>query len=202
MKSGYAVQSRNVIRFLIIAQILVILFDLPFLVLDWMEFFILKAGIYSFVYAVKLKIEFVVLNQLLDIASHGIAPGDIHLSDGIFSLEHRAGSSSDVDKGRARPGAVENGLLSLSLSPRAVPTARMIPSPLADHLATSHVIDLGYRNKSANDTKEPTTVPHNICPQDAQYTGPRVVIQAARCLATTPFRTLLLVEQLCRTRMR
>jgi hypothetical protein len=81
VKESYNAHTKHCIRQLILVQIVCILLDIPFIVLVYAEIFLLKATLTSFVYAVKLKLEFIVLNRLVSIAKHGLAPRGIHHPD-------------------------------------------------------------------------------------------------------------------------
>ncbi|CZT03076.1 uncharacterized protein RAG0_09950 [Rhynchosporium agropyri] len=75
LKGSFNEKIRNTIIFLILIQIVVILADVIVIALDYCEYFTLKAVLHSFVYAFKLQLEFVILNQFKDvIANGGIAP--------------------------------------------------------------------------------------------------------------------------------
>jgi hypothetical protein len=79
LSSNQNQQLRNVLVFLILAQTAVFCSDMAMLVVDFLNMFTLKACMHPFVYAVKLKIEFVVLNQLRSLSRNGLAPGNIQL---------------------------------------------------------------------------------------------------------------------------
>jgi len=66
---------------LICAQIIAILFDAALITVAWENMFTLKVAIHPFIYAVKLKMEFLVLNQLLALIKHGLAPGSFPAPD-------------------------------------------------------------------------------------------------------------------------
>jgi hypothetical protein len=74
LKDTYTHQTHRVMQLLITAQVLAVLFDVALVTVDWNNMFTLKVTIHPFVYAVKLKMEFVVLNQLLALIKHGVAP--------------------------------------------------------------------------------------------------------------------------------
>ncbi|KAF2730247.1 hypothetical protein EJ04DRAFT_400110, partial [Polyplosphaeria fusca] len=71
LNDGYASHTRKVIRMLVCVQALVILFDGGLTAFDYKNMFTLKCTLHPFVYALKLKLEFIVLNQLLSIARKG-----------------------------------------------------------------------------------------------------------------------------------
>jgi hypothetical protein len=77
LKDTYTKQTHRVMLLLIFAQVVAVLFDIALITVDWDNMFTLKVTIHPFVYAVKLKIEFIVLNQLLALIKHGLAPGSI-----------------------------------------------------------------------------------------------------------------------------
>ncbi len=74
LKDTYTRQTLRVMQLLIFAQVLAILFDSALITVDWDNMFTLKVTIHPFVYAIKLKLEFIVLNQLLALVKHGLAP--------------------------------------------------------------------------------------------------------------------------------
>ncbi|CZT51936.1 uncharacterized protein RSE6_13163 [Rhynchosporium secalis] len=75
LKGSFNKKIRNTIIFLILIQIVAILVDVIVIALDYCEYFTLKAALHSFVFAFKLQLEFVILNQFKDvIANGGIAP--------------------------------------------------------------------------------------------------------------------------------
>jgi hypothetical protein len=68
---------RNVLIFLILTQIFVFSVDLTIIVLDYLNYYTLRATIHPLMYALKLKVEFVVLNRLRRLANNGIATGSL-----------------------------------------------------------------------------------------------------------------------------
>lgn len=60
----FTTQRRNLFIALVFAQVFGFVADGVMVVLDWKDMFTLKASLHPFIYAVKLKIEFLVLNQL------------------------------------------------------------------------------------------------------------------------------------------
>ncbi len=65
---------RHVLWLLFVVQVITISMDIVVSVLDLAGYFTLKAIIHSWIYGIKLELEFVVLNQLVDIAKSGV-PG-------------------------------------------------------------------------------------------------------------------------------
>lgn len=55
-------------------QIVIVAVDIALIVIDFANFLELKLFIHSFVYSVKLELEFVVLNQLVELSQLG-GPG-------------------------------------------------------------------------------------------------------------------------------
>ena len=78
---SYVTRKRKTTAVLIGAQILVILLDIPALVLVWPSpsmgaGVIILGTLHPAIYAIKLKIELLVLNQLVNIVRHGTGPGN------------------------------------------------------------------------------------------------------------------------------
>ncbi|KAF2399820.1 hypothetical protein EJ06DRAFT_35703 [Trichodelitschia bisporula] len=64
LNNGYAMRTRKIIGLLVLVQVLVIALDAMLTVWDYTDKFTLKCTLHPFVYSVKLKLEFIVLNQL------------------------------------------------------------------------------------------------------------------------------------------
>lgn len=116
LKSSYSAQLWHVLILLIVAQVVVFGSDLTMVVVDCANMFILKAAMHPFIYAVKLKIEFVVLNQLRKLVKHGIAPRDLEAfrdsydSSGSVSPRRKTGlraSSGSLNLSPDKPTAGE-----------------------------------------------------------------------------------------------
>ena len=71
LRTSFQQKSRKTILLLIWIQVTVILCDIIIIVLDYCEYFSLKAVIHSFVYAFKLQLEFVILNDLKAMSQQG-----------------------------------------------------------------------------------------------------------------------------------
>ncbi|KAF3059424.1 hypothetical protein GL218_04546 [Daldinia childiae] len=80
-------KAKNTLAFLIIVQVAVVLADIPVIVLDYCNYFTLKAVIHSFIYAFKLQIEFVVLNEFKHLANGGITGAFALLLQDAASLQ-------------------------------------------------------------------------------------------------------------------
>jgi hypothetical protein len=75
LKGSFNKKIRQTTLVLILIQVIVIFCDVVVISLDYAQYFTLKAVIHSFVYAFKLQLEFVILNQFRDvIANGGLAP--------------------------------------------------------------------------------------------------------------------------------
>jgi hypothetical protein len=72
--------TRRVLILLFIVQTTVLLMDIVIITLDLAGYFTLKAILHSWVYGIKLELEFVVLNQLVEIAKSGV-PGLSSIKD-------------------------------------------------------------------------------------------------------------------------
>jgi hypothetical protein len=81
LKQTYSRQVHRIMKMLIFAQVFSILCDIVLITVDWNNMFTLKVTIHPFVYAVKLKMEFIVLNQLLALIKHGLAPSNFPAPD-------------------------------------------------------------------------------------------------------------------------
>jgi hypothetical protein len=81
VKESYNAHTKHCIRLLILCQIICILLNIPFIVLAYVDIFLLMIILTSFAYAIKLKLEFIVLNQLISIVKHGLAPRGIDRPD-------------------------------------------------------------------------------------------------------------------------
>ncbi|KAH7400711.1 hypothetical protein DE146DRAFT_693210 [Phaeosphaeria sp. MPI-PUGE-AT-0046c] len=98
LNSGYEMHTRKVVRLLVLVQIGVIAFDGGLTAFDYKNMFTLKCTIHPFVYALKLKLEFIVLNQLLTLVRNGAhRPG---LGAGLLTES----DESSLENGRANSG--------------------------------------------------------------------------------------------------
>jgi hypothetical protein len=73
-------RTRKVLVMLFVVQTTVVMMDIVVITLDLAGWFTLKAIIHSWVYGIKLELEFVVLNQLVEIARAGV-PGLSTITD-------------------------------------------------------------------------------------------------------------------------
>ena len=84
---GYPMHTRKVMWLLICVQVLVVALDSMLTAFDYIDWFTLKCTIHPFIYAIKLKLEFIVLNQLQALVQKGFTPGlglssNLPISDG------------------------------------------------------------------------------------------------------------------------
>lgn len=75
LKIGYPMQTRKVIGLLLLVQLLVMALDAVLTLFDYTDKFTLKCTLHPLVYAIKLKLEFIVLNQLQSLVKRGLTPG-------------------------------------------------------------------------------------------------------------------------------
>jgi len=66
-------QPRKVMIWLIAVQLLVLVLDIVVVVLECVGYFVVKMIIHSFIYSIKLELEFAILNQLVAISRLGIS---------------------------------------------------------------------------------------------------------------------------------
>jgi len=66
-------QPRKIMIWLITVQILVLILDIVVVVLECAGYFVVKMIIHSFIYSIKLELEFAILNQLVAISRLGIS---------------------------------------------------------------------------------------------------------------------------------
>ncbi len=74
LRTGVNVRPRKVLIFLITISLVNMLSNIMLITMDYIDIYNMKAAIHGWVYTIKLRLEFVVLNQLMAIASKGLAP--------------------------------------------------------------------------------------------------------------------------------
>lgn len=72
---GYPMHTRKVMGLLLCVQVLVVALDAMLTAFDFIDWFTLKCTVHPFIYAIKLKLEFIVLNQLQTLVKRGFTPG-------------------------------------------------------------------------------------------------------------------------------
>lgn len=75
LSGTYAARVRNIVASLVCVQLIAVGLDIFLTVLYYHNMFTLKCTIHPFVYSIKLKLEFIVLNQLQTVIKQGISPG-------------------------------------------------------------------------------------------------------------------------------
>jgi hypothetical protein len=79
-------KTRNVMCLLLLVQLVAIIFDVAIVFMDFAGYLQLKFIVFSFAYAVKLELEFVALNQLVELSKMGL-PGIPSMSLGAFKTD-------------------------------------------------------------------------------------------------------------------
>ncbi|KAE9985775.1 hypothetical protein EG328_006896 [Venturia inaequalis] len=102
LSAGYATHTRKVISLLLCVQVAVVVLDALLTVFDYTDKFTLKCTIHPLIYSIKLKLEFIVLNQLQNLVKRGLAPGlslasDIAPSDSSSDDLPRAGCEEEEE---------------------------------------------------------------------------------------------------------
>jgi hypothetical protein len=96
-KGSFNKKIQRTTAFVILIQVIVILCDVVVIALDYAQYFTLKAVIHSFVYAFKLQLEFVILNQFKEVvATGGLAPKGL---DALQDLPERLESPPSPPSG-------------------------------------------------------------------------------------------------------
>ncbi|KAI1144626.1 hypothetical protein F5Y05DRAFT_33541 [Hypoxylon sp. FL0543] len=127
LKLSLNTKAKKTLAFLILVQVLVVLADVLVIVLDYVEYYTLKAVLHSFVYAFKLQVEFVVLNEFKHIANGGLTGSGKSLgvvgTPGGLSLFNN--SPVDTQKSNAVPGPLRsNSVVTVVGSARGPPSSR------------------------------------------------------------------------------
>ncbi|EFY84817.1 integral membrane protein [Metarhizium acridum CQMa 102] len=103
--SLYGDGVRRMRRHLLWVNILVILLDIPILCLEYADYYDMQTAYKAFVYSVKLKLEFRILNRLVEMTNerHSVDPFRDssslqiqHVSSGSTACQSRGGNVSDV----------------------------------------------------------------------------------------------------------
>jgi hypothetical protein len=135
-------QTRKVLIMLFVVQTTVVMMDIVVITLDLSGWFTLKAIIHSWVYGIKLELEFVVLNQLVEIARAGV-PGLSTITDDSVPDTTQTGSTQSTSSPLPSPD---------SGAPLAAKKQWWAPPPLgvASHGHTPSIDSIASRgNQSA-----------------------------------------------------
>lgn len=159
LKTSFQKSTRKTIALLVAIQVTVVLADIVVITLDYCEYFTLKAVLHSFVYAVKLQLEFVVLNDVKAMASKGgLTPSNI----GQAQLHVDSGASGNITPPSSTPSPKRwwFSRLGLPSSTSIHPTNNMSP-PASDENQTVSAnpislpeIDLSSPSQLSLDTTE------------------------------------------------
>jgi hypothetical protein len=106
-KSIYGDAVRNMRRHLLVVNVLIILLDIPILALEYSDLYDLQTVYKAFVYSVKLKLEFRILNQLMDM-THKRAREDLDMfenSSGIRMQDRHDTTSAGTGTGKGGKGS-------------------------------------------------------------------------------------------------
>ncbi|KAH7380183.1 hypothetical protein BKA66DRAFT_610020 [Pyrenochaeta sp. MPI-SDFR-AT-0127] len=141
LNSGYAMHTRKVVRLLVLVQACVIAFDGGLTAFDYKNMFTLKCTVHPFVYALKLKLEFIVLNQLLALVKNGLAQPGPRM--GLFTDS----DSSTLEKGENNRDSLPE--ITLTEAERMkVANTFITKSPIAAPAKTPFVEDGGKRTSA------------------------------------------------------
>jgi hypothetical protein len=154
-------EAWKVMLLLFTVQVIVILIDVVIITLDYAEYFTLKAIIHSWVYAVKLKLEFVVLNQLIDLAKNGLTPNELAIISDSELEQASLGSDSPNSNGVPVTNERRNWF--------SKSNATSLPAPLQTP-ATQTIPTLGIYNPH---TYQPSTATIISTPESAFPTPKR-----------------------------
>lgn len=115
LKNGFAQKekSRQIMTTLLLVQVTIIAIDIGIIVIDFLGYLQLKLFINSFVYAAKLELEFVALNQLVELSKVGISDG---VANKFITCQER--STKDWYKS----GGLESDSTSKLVRPTSVPS--------------------------------------------------------------------------------
>ncbi|KAI2470658.1 hypothetical protein F4781DRAFT_390155 [Annulohypoxylon bovei var. microspora] len=132
LKLSLNTKAKTTLAFLIIVQVLVVLADVLVVVLDYLGYYTLKAVLHSFVYAFKLQVEFVVLNEFKHIAKGGItgANGSLGIGSAGFSIFNNNNAALDMPKVSGSPVHNNSGVTVVGSS-RESPSSRATVSDTA-----------------------------------------------------------------------
>jgi len=133
LRTSFQRSTRRTITLLAAIQVIVILLDAIVIVLDYCEYFTLKAVLHSFVYAVKLQLEFVILNDVKAMARKGtLVPSNL-------PTDRFAGESSGAQDSPPSPPAKP-------LGKKWWPSRPVLPTlPMVSAFSTTEIL------KPAND---------------------------------------------------
>jgi hypothetical protein len=139
LKGSFNRKIRRTTAFLILIQVIVILCDVVVIALDYAQYFTLKAVIHSFVYAFKLQLEFVILNQFRDvIAKGGLAPRGLDALQGEYRGQNDPSGPPSPPSGSDDEVADKRWWSSRSVSVNTPLEATPVPTPALPTVPVEH----------------------------------------------------------------
>ena len=90
LKSTYHSATRSIMRLLITVNAICLSFDIILIALEYSNNHAAQTSVKAFLYAAKLKLEFYVLNQLMNIASKGLTEGNRWAAGGEVANPYNA----------------------------------------------------------------------------------------------------------------
>jgi len=142
LKGSFNKKIRRTTAFLILIQVIVILCDVVVIALDYAQYFTLKAVIHSFVYAFKLQLEFVILNQFRDVIAKVVSPQEVSMPSKANTMHNilrppSPPSGSDDEATDKRWWSSRSVSVNTPLEATPGPTPA-VPAVLAEHGNTSY----------------------------------------------------------------
>ena len=169
LKSSFSNQLRKTIGLLIAVQLVVVLIDVVMAVIDiGFQMFTLKAIMHPFQYALKLKIEFAVLNLLLASVKPGRSTADfLQASSGESSPD--AGSAV-VPQGRRR-SSIFSAFLPGSYRTKSLSEESSLPGGNSG-ISKVTELDRSWRERSKHDIEPSSEVIIASRPPEPVYSAP------------------------------
>ncbi|KAI9716782.1 MAG: hypothetical protein M1812_005122 [Candelaria pacifica] len=125
LKPGINVQPRKVLILLITISSVNMLSNIMLIAMDYADLYVMKAAIHGWVYAAKLRVEFIVLNQLMAIASKGLAPS------GTAASPAKSGQSDQYQGSLPTSYTASQPDSSIGLTKEILPDEKSQPMPAA-----------------------------------------------------------------------
>ncbi|KAI9749768.1 MAG: hypothetical protein M4579_006748 [Chaenotheca gracillima] len=108
LKPIYHSRTRKIMTQLIAINVVIILMDIVLLVMEYKGYYEIEASLKSFVYSIKLKLEFAILNQLMILANSGLTEGAMSSPEPYHEPEkdnERSNSVATLDSANAAASA-------------------------------------------------------------------------------------------------
>ncbi|ORY08339.1 hypothetical protein BCR34DRAFT_569965 [Clohesyomyces aquaticus] len=103
-------KTRESMFLLFLVQVIIVLVDVALIVMDFMGMLQMKGFILSFSYCVKLELEFVVLNQLLEMSQMGVAGIQSFSFGKVMDDGERGAGHADAGMAETRKSEMQIGL--------------------------------------------------------------------------------------------